>query len=133
MKVNEVPQDLKYYKGSDVRDVTYALDETGHYTTVMSKGWEAKNDALDAAWDEIDNQCKEVLQRVRSGETSPLEYHATKNLMSVSLLSSYSGFSKRTIRKHFEPKRFAELDEKTLSVYADVLRISVEQLKSIPE
>ncbi|MGN0225958.1 MAG: hypothetical protein ACI4A7_07795 [Prevotella sp.] len=132
MKVDEVPQDLKYYEGSDVRDVAYAIDETGHYTTVMSNGWEAKNDALEAAWDEIDNQCEEVLQRVRSGETSPLEYHAIRNLMSVSLLSVYSGFSKRTIRKHFDPKKFAELDDKTLSIYADVLRITVEQLKSIP-
>lgn len=132
MKVDEVPQDLKYYKDSHVCDVTYAIDDNGKYTAVMSKGWEAKNDALDVAWDEIDEQCKEVLDRVKSGKTSPLEYHATKNLMSIGLLSSYSGFSKRTIHKHFDPDVFATLDDKTLSVYADVLRISIEKLKSVP-
>lgn len=132
MKVNEVPQDMKYYKDSHVRDVTYALDDTGHYTTVMSCGWEAKNDALDIAWDEIENQCNEVLERVKTGQTSLLEYYATKNLMSIDLLSSYSGFSKRTIRKHFNPKTFAALDDKTLSIYAEVLRITVEELKKLP-
>lgn len=133
MKITEVPQDLKYYKNSHVCDVTYALNENGHYTTVMSCGWEAKNDALDVAWDEIDTQCKEVLERLKAGKTSPLEYHATKNLMNISLLSSYSGFSKRTIRKHFNPKVFMTLDEKTLKIYADILRITVEELKSIPK
>lgn len=132
MKVEEVPQDLKYYRDSHVRDVTYALDGAGRYTTVMSSGWEAKNDALDVAWDEIDEQCEEVLGRVRAGKTSPLEYHATKNLMSIGLLSSYSGFSKRTIRKHLDPHVFAALDDETLAVYADVLRITTEELKRIP-
>lgn len=132
MKVEEVPQDLKYYKDSHVCDVTYALDDACHYTTVMSSGWEVKNDALDVAWSEIDEQCKEVAERVRAGKTSPLEYHATKNLMNVGLLSSYSGFSKRTIRKHFDPRVFAALDDKTLTIYADVLRITIEELKKIP-
>lgn len=132
MKVEEVPQDLKYYKDSHVRDVTYALDDAGHYTTVMSSGWEAKNDALDVAWNEIDEQCKEVAERVRAGKTSPLEYHTIKNLMSIGLLSSYTGFSKRTIRKHFDPHVFADLDDRTLVIYADALRITVEEIKRIP-
>jgi hypothetical protein len=73
-----------------------------------------------------------VLDRIKRGETSPLEYHATKNLMDIDLLSSYSGFSKRTIRKHYNPEIFSKLDDDILSVYADVLRISVEELKTIP-
>ena len=31
MKVEEVPQDLKYFKGSVVRDVDYAVDSDGKY------------------------------------------------------------------------------------------------------
>ena len=30
MKKEDVPQDLKYYKGSVIRDLTYALDDKGH-------------------------------------------------------------------------------------------------------
>ena len=70
---------------------------------------------------------------MKAGESSPLEYYAAKNLMDVDLLSDYSGFSKRTIRKHFLPDNFAKLDEKTLEIYADVLRITVAELTTIPE
>lgn len=132
MKVSDVPQDLNYYKDTVVRDLNYAVDEQGRYQAVVSDGWEAKDDALDVAWDDVREQCDEVLERIKKGETSPLEYHATKNLMPINLLSSYTGFSKRTIRKHFNPANFIKLDNDTLSIYADVLRITVEDLKTIP-
>ena len=132
MKVSDVPQDLNYYKDTVVRDLNYAVDEQGRYQAVVSDGWETKDDALDVAWDDIREKCDEVLERIKKGETSPLEYHATKNLMPINLLSSYTGFSKRTIRKHFNPANFIKLDNDTLSIYADVLRITVEELKTIP-
>jgi hypothetical protein len=132
MKVSDVPQDLNYYKDTVVRDLNYAVDEQGRYQAVVSDGWETKDDALDVAWDDVREQCDEVLERIKKGETSPLEYHATKNLMPINLLSSYTGFSKRTIRKHFNPANFIKLDNDTLSIYADVLRITVEELKTIP-
>ena len=52
MKVEEVPQDLKYFKGSVVRDVDYAVDSNGKYQMVKSDGWAPKNDALDLALEE---------------------------------------------------------------------------------
>ena len=133
MKVKDVPQDLKYLEGTVIRDVDYAVDDKGNYQAVMSDGWTPKNDALEITMDDIYEQCQEILDRVRSGETSPLEYHAAKNLMPLELLSKYSGFSKRTIRKHFNPKVFATLDDKTLTVYAEVLRISVDEIRRIPD
>ena len=132
MKVSDVPQNLNYYKDTVVRDLNYAVDEQGRYQAVVSDGWETKDDALDVAWDDIREKCDEVLERIKKGETSPLEYHATKNLMPINLLSSYIGFSKRAIRKHFNPANFIKLDNDTLSIYADVLRITVEELKTIP-
>ena len=132
MKIKDVPQDLNYYKGSVVRDLNYAVDDQGNYHAVVSVGWEAKDDALDFAWDNVNIQCQEIIERIKKGETSPLEYHATKNLMPIALLSSYTGFSKRTIRKHYNPQNFANLDEQTLSVYADALRITIEELKTYP-
>lgn len=133
MKVEEVPQDLKYFKGTVVRDVDYAVDADGNYQMVVSDGWTPKNEALEITLADIDEQCQEILRRVKAGESSPLEYYAAKNLMDVDLLSDYTGFSKRTIRKHFLPDNFAKLDEKTLETYADVLRITVAELTTIPE
>ncbi len=133
MKTKDVPQDLKFFKGTVVRDVNYAVDEDGHYQAVLSDGWTPKAEALDLAWSEVDLQCEEILERIKAGESSPLEYHMVKNLMNVELLSDYTGISKRTIRKHFQPKKFEALDEDTLQTYAEALRMTVEQLKQIPE
>ena len=88
---------------------------------------------MEVALDDINEQCQEILTRIKKGESSPLEYHAVKNLMTIDLLSAYTGFSKRTIRKHFLPKYFSTLDEKTLKIYADVLRITTTELTHIPE
>ena len=116
-----------------MRDADYAVDAEGNYQMVVSDGWAPKNEALEVTLADIDEQCQEILQRVKAGESSLLEYYAAKNLMDVELLSDYTGFSKRTIRKHFQPGNFAKLDEKTLEIYADVLRITVAELTTIPE
>ena len=52
MKVEDVPQDLKYFKGTVVRDVDYAIDNEGKYQMVRSDGWAPKTEALDLALDE---------------------------------------------------------------------------------
>lgn len=56
MKVKEVPQDLKYYKGSIVRDANYALDDDNRFQLVQSDGWTPKNDALDLVLEEYNDQ-----------------------------------------------------------------------------
>lgn len=133
MNIEEVPQDNKYLKGTVLRDLTYAVDKEGHYQAVQSVGWTPKNEALEVTMDNINAECAEIAQRVRTGEASPLEYHMAKNIMSLELLSDYTGIAKRKIRKHLTPKAFAELDEDTLARYAEALRISVEELKQIPD
>lgn len=133
MKVEDVPQDLKYYKNSVVRDVDYAVDNNGHYQTVISGGWTPKNDALEVTLEEIDNDAREVLEKVRNGKTSLLEYYAVKNLMPIGLLSSYTGIPKRVIKKHLIPENFSKLSMDQLTVYAEALRITVNQLTSLPE
>ena len=133
MKESDVPQDMNYYKGTPVRDLNYAIDEQGQYKAVISAGWEAKDDALDAAWDDVREQCREILQQIHHGKLSPLAFHAKNNLMTVALLSEYTGIPKRKIKKHLLPRYFQQLDQDTLETYADVMRISVDELLSIPE
>lgn len=52
MKIEDVPQDLKYCKDAIVRDQNYAIDSDGRYHMVKSDGWMPKNDALDLALEE---------------------------------------------------------------------------------
>ena len=71
MKVEEVPQDLKYFKVGLVRDQNYALDSEGKYQKVWSDGWEPKNDALDVALEE--DEYKE--ERSHMEMYKPSEFH----------------------------------------------------------
>ena len=131
MKAKEVPQDLKYYKDFVVRDLAYAVDDEGHYTSVVSDGWVVKNDMLGIVWDDILAECEPIRQQVLAKELSPIAYHMKKNLLDISLLSGYAGIPKRKIKKHLRYEEFMKLDETTLQQYADALRITVEELKQV--
>lgn len=131
MKINEVPQDLKFFKDKVVRDVNYAVDDDGQYTPVVSDGWDVKNDILTAIWDDILEECESIRQQVLDRETSPLAYHMKKNLQDVSMLAAYSGIPKRKIKKHLRYDDFFQLDTDVLEKYADALRITVEELKGL--
>jgi hypothetical protein len=131
MKIKEVPQDSKFFKDTVIRDVAYAVDDEGNYTPVISEGWEVKNDALDITWDCIGEKCEEIRSKVMAGEVSPLAYHLEKNIMNISLFAKYTGQTKRKIKKHLKPEKFKELDECVLQKYAEILRISIEELKTV--
>ena len=133
MKKEEVPQDLQFFKDNVIRDVMYAVDENGHYKPVLSDGWDVKNDALNAVWDDIREQCEEIRLQVLAKAISPLAYHMKKSLQEIGMLASYSGIPKRKIRKHLKYDEFMKLDEETLQKYADALRITVDELKRVDE
>jgi len=131
MKIEDVPQDVGYFKGTVVRDVIYGIDKDGNYQSVISHGWDVKKDALDLTWDTISEKCEKIRTQVLAREVSPLAFHMEKNLMEIGLLSDYTGISKRNIKKHLEPDVFDALSEDVLQQYAEVLRISVEELKKV--
>jgi len=132
MKIKDVPQDSKFLKNTVIRDIAYALDDEGNYTSAISEGWEAKNDALDITWEEINKKCEEIREKVLDGEFSPLAYHLEKNIMDIALFARYTGQSKRTAKKYLKPENFKKLDNNILQHYAEVLRINIEDLKTVP-
>ena len=131
MTINEVPQDLKYMAGGVIRDVAYAVDEDGRYQSVVSDGWAVKNDVLELVWDDIRASCEAIREQVLRHEASPLAYHMTKNLQDVSMLAAYADIPKRKVKKHLTYDAFMQLDEGTLERYADALRITVDELRSV--
>lgn len=130
MKKDEVPQDKGLLEGK-TRDVCYALDENGNYVQVLSVGWEPKNIAMTQAWEVINEQVDEVKKQVLEGKISPLAYHMEKNLMDISLLSEYSGFSKGTIKKHFTVEGFKKLKSTELAKYATAFNMKLEDLLKV--
>lgn len=131
MKIKDVPQDGKILTNSEVRDVCYAVDENGDYKQVISVGWDPKNEAIDYAWETIREECEEIKKDVIAGKSSPLAYHIHRLVMTPEILASYSGFSKREIKRWCEAKYFAKMSPGELQRVADALRIDVKQLVSL--
>lgn len=128
MKKEDLPQDHSALEGI-TRDLCYVKDSNGKYTTDLSKGWDIKKQALDNAWEDINERVQEAATLVKSGEKSPVYYFMEKKLMDLIVLSGYTGFWKMTIKRHFKPEIFSKLSDKKLSKYATAFEISLEELK----
>lgn len=131
MQKNEVPQDEALFEG--MREVCYAVDESGRYVLAESAGWEPANIANDQAWDVIRSEVAAVLSRVRAGELSPLAYRMARHQMDAKLLSDYAGLFCWQVRRHMKPGPFLKLKSAQLSRYAAIFKTSPEELCRIPE
>jgi len=67
---------------------------------------------------------------VKTGDKSPIYLLMFINRMDLSILSSYTGYWKLCIKRHFKPKVFKTLSDKKLKKYADAFNIGVEELKN---
>ncbi len=131
MKTTDVPQDDANMLQGKLREPVYSLDADGNYTTVKSVGWDAKNEVMKEAWDSVNEKIEKARQDVLTGKLSPIAYYIEKNLMDVSLVASYMGIWRWTVKRHLKPKRFRKLSSKILNKYASVFNVSVEQLMDI--
>ena len=132
MKKNEVPQDSSSLEKVNSKELYYAIDENGEYTTALSSGWDPKKIALDNAIEDINKRVEAARLKVIEGKTSPIEYYMELSKMDVTILASYVGFFKWRVKRHFKPSIFKKLSNKKLAKYADVFDISVEELKNVP-
>lgn len=128
MKKKDVPQDNEGLLQDKFREPCYAVDDDGNYVTVPSTGWAPKNAALKQAWEEVNENVDAARQDVLEGKQSMLAWHMEKNIMTIKLLSQYTGIPRRKIRKHLKPAIFVELPQKILQAYADVFNITIEEL-----
>ncbi|MBW1657502.1 hypothetical protein [Flavobacterium quisquiliarum] len=130
MEKDKVPQDTSNLTKNNVKELLYATDENGDYTTTLSTGWEPKTIALSNSIDEINERIADAKQQVLNGEVSPIVYFMEVNKMDLTILSSYVGFWKWRVKRHFKPSVFAKLNDKTLQKYADTFEVSIEELKN---
>lgn len=130
MKKEDVPQDLSSL-GKITKEVCYATDQSGKYVTELSKGWDVKITALDAAWDDIGNRVAAAKQKVLNNEASPLLFFMEHALMDIGILADYTGFWKWQIKRHLKPDVFKNLSDKKLGRYAEVFNVTVADLKNM--
>ncbi|MDB5256504.1 MAG: hypothetical protein JWM14_1199 [Chitinophagaceae bacterium] len=130
MKKEELPQDPSVLD-KFTKDLCYVVDESGNYTTGLSRGWEVKAAALDLAWDDIKERIADARQKALKGEISPLLFFMELRLMDMDTLAGYSGFWKWQIKRHMKPGVFKNLSDKKLERYAKVFEVSVDDLKNV--
>jgi len=131
MEKEKVPQDRGNLTKNNLKELLYATDENGDYTTTLSTGWEPKTIALSNSIDDINERIAEAKMQVETGEASPICYYMELNKMDLTILASYVGLWKWRVKRHFKPNVFAGLNDKILKKYADAFAISVEELKNI--
>jgi hypothetical protein len=130
MKKEEVPQDKGNLSNKNMKELVYATDEKGNYTTALSTGWEPKTIALTNSIDEISERVAIAKAQVQKNEVSPIVYFMEYSRMDVTILSSYVGMWQWRVKRHFKPKVFAKLSDKILQKYAETFDISINELRN---
>jgi hypothetical protein len=131
MDVDAVPQEGNRTMGGH-RRVMYARDKDGRMVIVPSRGGEVDETVTLQALERIHDLTEEARVRVLAGKTSPLEYWMFAQRLDLPQLSQVTGFWQWRIRRHFRPEKFARLPTKILQRYAEVMGITVEQLRQLP-
>ena len=131
MKVNEIPQDIGGLANANMKELCYAVDENGNYTTKLSDGWDVKTLALNKSLELIDERIAEFKQQCLDGKISSIPYYMEINRMDLTVLADYMNKWKWTLKRHFKPTVFNKLSDEILQKYADTFKISIDQLKDI--
>lgn len=132
MKARDVPQENSaHYEGH--QRACYALDDQGRYTVVPSNGWETERVVNQLAIADLRAALDATRDRALAGLASPLEYHMQRCQMTVPMLAANAGLWGLRVRWHLRPAVFARLAPALLARYAEALRMSVADLKRIPE
>jgi hypothetical protein len=130
MKKEDVPQDLGAL-GKVTKEICYATDASGKYTTQLSNGWEVKATALDTAWNDVEERIAAAKQKVLNNQASPILYFMEKTLMDIEILAGYTGFWQWQVKRHLKPDVFKGLSDSKLQKYADAFNISIADLKTM--
>ncbi|MEO6287423.1 MAG: hypothetical protein ABIN80_12910 [Dyadobacter sp.] len=129
MKKEDLPQDPGALD-KFTREVCYVKNQDGKYEAALSRGWEVKKQALDSAWDDVNERIEDARQAVTRGEKSPVHYFMELRLMDLSVLSGYTGFFPFFIKRHLKPSVFKDLSDRKLEKYARAFDITVSELKN---
>jgi hypothetical protein len=126
MKSKDVPQDDANMMQGKFREPVYSVDEKGNYTTVKSVGWDAKNEVMQDAWDNVNDRIEKARQNVIKGKSSPIAYYIEKNIMDVGIVASYMRIWKWRVRRHLKPSVFKNLSDEMIDKYCEVFGVKRE-------
>lgn len=132
MEIEKVPQDnISTFDNN--KKAMYAVDKEGKVKVVSSSGWSVEEIVTKQALEDLYEHEKSAYHEVQEGKKSPLFYHMYAQRMDLQLLADATGFFQWSIKRDFQPQRFAKLKEKRLQVYAEALGLSIQELKTVNE
>lgn len=132
MDIMSVPQDDSSTYANNKKAI-YAADEEGKVKVVGSSGWSAEETVTKQALEDLQESAIEAYEVVKKGEKSPLYYHMYNIRMDLQVLAESTGFFKWTIKRDFRPEVFDKIAEKRISIYAEAMGKTKEELKQLPE
>ena len=130
MKKKDVPQDNSKMEAAKMTELLYITDENDNYTTANSKGWDAKNLALEESMALINERVEQAKKDFLAGKSSPIPYFMELNKMDYQILASYVGLWQWRVKRHSKPTIFKKLSDKILQKYADAFEITLDELKN---
>jgi hypothetical protein len=128
LDINNVPQDNSSTYANNKKAI-YAKDKDGSVKVVGSSGWEVEEIATKQVLEDLEDSALKAYCEVKKGLKSPLYYYMYAIRMDLQILADSTGFFQWTIKKDFKPEIFAKIKDKRLSVYAEVLGKTNEELK----
>src|SRR6476620_9614152 len=115
MKKKEVPQDNSNLSSNNMKELCYATDENGNYTTALSTGWEPKTIALENSIQDINERIEAAKAGVKNGTLSPIVYFMEVHKMDWMTLSAYVGMWTWRVKRHGKPSVFKKMNDKMLA------------------
>ena len=76
---------------------------------------------------------EEIRKEVIAGQKSPLCYYMEMRQLEPGMLAEAAGIALFRVKRHFRPEVFAKLKPSVLDRYAKALRVTVEELKTVPD
>lgn len=106
----------------------YVRDDRGNQELVTGLMWHPVDIVNSQAWAEIDKRIAAAQEKVVAGRASCLLYYMIANQMTTGLLAAYAGQSRWLVHLHLVPFFFHRLPARTLHRYAEIFKVSVDDL-----
>jgi len=108
--------------------VCYAVNGKGEYALTPDFVWQPVHVVNHQAWQEIEKNIAASKDKIAAGRASCLHYYMTANQMDPGLLAQYTDQPRWKVCLHLLPFIFNRLSAKTLQKYAELYRISPDDL-----
>ena len=109
----------------------YKHNDNGQYVLETNAPWAEKvSVALIISGNRAN--LEEIRKAVIAGQKSPICYYMEMRQLTPGMLAKAAGISVFRVKRHFRPEIFAKLKPSVLNRYTNALRVTLEELKTVP-